>query len=100
MAPVFAKSVEIDGIEDELHKRNEEIDAIGTDQERVRENLAALKRSPNEQRLLERYTRQLESQENRLDTLKREVASLTEQHARAARELAQLIASVSIDVTF
>jgi hypothetical protein len=100
MAPVFAKSVEIDGIEDELHKRNEEIDAIGTDQERVHENLAALKRSPNEQRLLERYTRQLESQENRLDTLKREVASLTEQHARAARELAQLIASVSIDVTF
>jgi hypothetical protein len=100
MAPVFAKSVEIDGIEDELGKRNEEIDAIGTDQDRVRENLAALKRSPNEQRLLERYTRQLESQENRLDTLKREVASLTEEHSRAARELAQLIASVSIDVTF
>ena len=100
MAPVFAKSVEIDGIEDELRKRNEEVDTIGTDQERVRENLSALKRSPNEQRLLERYTRQLESQENRLDTLKREIASLTEQGSRAARELAQLIASVSIDVTF
>ena len=97
---MFAKSVEIDGIEDELGKRNDEIEAIGTDQERVRENLAALKRSPNEQRLLERYTRQLESQENQLDALKRDVAALNERHARAAKELAALIASVSIDVTF
>ena len=98
MAPVFAKSVELDGIERDLEKRNEEIQTIGADQQRVRENLASLQRSRNERRLLERYTRQLESQEDRLDTLKREVAALIEQQSRTARELSQLIAAVAIDV--
>lgn len=66
----------------------------------MRENLAALTRSRNEQRLAERYTRQLESQEDRLETLKREVAGFIEQQSRAERELSALIAAVSIDVTF
>ena len=46
---------------------------ISEDQERVRENLKALKGSDAEKALTERYTRQLSTQEDRLDALRKEI---------------------------
>lgn len=48
---------------------------------------------------MERYTRQLDDQETRLDTLKRERAALAERQARVERERDELIAAVTLDVT-
>lgn len=63
------------------------------------ENMSALKGSSSERRLLERYTRQLDEQETRLDALKRERAALAERHQRADRELNELIAALTLDIT-
>jgi hypothetical protein len=100
MAPIYAKSAELDGIEADLAKRNEETTAIGADQERVRNNMSVLKGSSSERQLLERYTKQLDAQETRLEALKRELAGLNERHARASHELGELIAALSVDVSF
>jgi len=99
MAPVFAKSAELDEIESEAEKLSAEASGIESDQERVRENMSALKGSSTERRLLERYTRQLDEQETRLDALKQALAALTERHSRAERELNELIAALTLDVT-
>lgn len=58
-----------------------------------------MKGSSSERRLVERYTRQLDDQETRLDTLKRERAALAERQARVERERDELIAAVTLDVT-
>src|SRR4051794_4659590 len=43
--------------------------AIGQDQQRLRENMKALRGSEEEKTLLQRYARQLDAQETRLDAL-------------------------------
>jgi hypothetical protein len=99
MAPVFAKRAELDAIEADIQKRREEVSAITRDQERVRQNMAVLKGSSTERQLLERYTRQLDAQETRLEQLEGELAGLLERQERTSRELADLIMAVTVDVT-
>ena len=99
MAPIFAKRAELDAIEADIQKRGEEVTAITRDQERVRQNMAVLKGSSTERQLLERYTRQLDTQETRLEQLHGELAQLVERQGRAQSELAALIMAVAVDVT-
>jgi hypothetical protein len=98
LAPVFAKRAELDAIERDIQQRRQEVETIARDQERVRQNMAVLKGSPAERQLLERYTRQLDAQETRLDALKRELEGLTERQERTLRELAELIKAVQVDL--
>ena len=99
MAPLFAKRAELDAIEADIQKRRDEVTAIARDQERVRQNMAVLKGSSTERQLLERYTRQLGTQETRLEQLEGELAGLLERQGRAQRELADLIMAVTVDVS-
>jgi hypothetical protein len=99
MAPVFAKRAELDAIEADIQRRREEVSAITRDQERVRQNMAVLKGSSTERQLLERYTRQLDAQETRLEQLEGELAGLLERQEGTSRELADLIMAVTVDVT-
>jgi DNA repair exonuclease SbcCD ATPase subunit len=71
---------------------------IFDDQQRLRENMKALKGSPEEKALLQRYTQQLNEQETRLETLRKEVAQLEQQSATAQEALDKMIASLSFDV--
>jgi hypothetical protein len=98
MAPIFAKSAELDEIEKGMERIVGEQQQISDDQERVRENLKALGASSGERRLIERYTRQLEEQENRVAALKTQLADFTERQVRAERELNDLIAALTLDV--
>jgi hypothetical protein len=99
MAPVFAKRAELDAIEADIQQRREEVNTIARDQDRVRQNMAVLKGSSTERQLLERYTRQLDTQETRLEQLEGELAGLLERQGRTQRELADLIMAVTVDVT-
>ena len=48
---------------------------------------------PEEKQLLQRYTRQLDDQENKLDALRREIASRTGRRDAARQDLNALIGS-------
>jgi hypothetical protein len=61
--------------------------------------MAVLKGSSTERQLMERYTRQLDAQETRLEQLQGELAGLLERQGRARSELAELIMAVAVDVT-
>jgi hypothetical protein len=99
MAPVFAKSAELDEIEKAWEATFGELQQITDDQSRVRENIKALGDSAAERRLLERYTRQLDDQENRVDTLKKAQGEFQARQDHAERELNDLIAALTFEVT-
>jgi len=88
------------GIQGEINRRNAEATQITQDQNRIRENMKALKGSSEEKALLQRYVGQLDSQENRLATLRKETADLTAQHDSAEEELEKMIQEVNLDESF
>jgi hypothetical protein len=71
---------------------------IFDDQQRLRENMKALKGSAEEKALLQRYTRQLNDQEDRLEALKKESKQVEAQKDAAQAELDRMIQEVSMDV--
>jgi hypothetical protein len=95
---VLAQKEAISGLDERHDAREEESQAIYNDQQRLRENMKALKGSPEEKALLQRYTRQLDEQENRLDALRKEMAQLEASKESAQAELNRMIASLTFDV--
>ena len=78
--------------------RETEAGQIFDDQQRLRENMKALKGSVEEKALLQRYTQQLNSQETRLEALKKETQQLETQEEEAQLELDRIVQSISLDV--
>jgi len=74
-----------------VQAREMETATIARDQERVRENMKSLKGTAEERQLVQRYVRQLDAQETRLEALRTEIASLTTQRNDAQAELNRFI---------
>jgi hypothetical protein len=96
---VLAQKTAIADLEEQKSARDDEMSKIYDDQQRLRENMKALKGSAEEKALLERYTHQLNDQENRLEALRKELAQLEQQAAGAQTALDKTIADLSFDVT-
>jgi hypothetical protein len=97
LAPLVAKRSEVAGIERQLGSFEAQLRSIVEDQQRLRENMKALRGSAEEKQLLQRYTRQLDDQENRLEALRREIATTTSRRDAARQELNALIGSFSYE---
>jgi hypothetical protein len=83
----------------EIARREDETTKIYDDQQRLRENLKALKGSAEERALTQRYTQQLADQETRLETLQRESADFQTKRDQAQSELNGMIENLSLDAT-
>jgi hypothetical protein len=95
---VLAQKDAIASLQSQKEAREEETKGIFDDQQRLRENIKALKGTPEEKPLLQRYTQQLNEQENRLDTLHKESAQLDKQIEAADEKLNDMIAKLAFDV--
>jgi len=73
---VLDQKNQIGKLQSDTETRQKELDAINSDQARIRENMRALKASVEEKALLARYTRNLESEEDRLNVLHKEISDL------------------------
>ena len=62
--------------------------------------MKALKGSAEEKALLQRYTRQLDSQEDRLNTLNKEISDLQEKQTQARNQLDQIVQQITLDESF
>jgi hypothetical protein len=98
LRPVLEKKAALAAVAALLLALETEQSAIVADQQRLRENLKALRGSAEEKLLLQRYTRQLDEQETRLDALRQQIAAVTREHGTLEKELAALIANLSFDV--
>jgi hypothetical protein len=95
---VLAQKDAINGLEEQAQARDAEAGKIYDDQQRLRENMKALKGSPEEKALVQRYVQQLDTQETRLETLRREMAQLEAKKDSAQAELDRTIEELSFDV--
>jgi len=97
LRPVLDQQNKTESLSSQIASRQKEVNTITTDQARVRENMKALKGSSEEKALLQRYTRQLDQQEDRLNALHKEIEGLQQQYDQADAELDNLIQSVNLD---
>jgi predicted RNase H-like nuclease (RuvC/YqgF family) len=73
---VLAAKAGVEAIDEQKEAREKDTQKIFDDQQRLRENMKALKGSPEEKSLLQRYTKQLNDQEDRLEKLRKEMEAL------------------------
>ena len=99
LKPVLDKKTELSRAEQRLAVLQQEQASIDADQQRLRENMKALRGSAEEKQLLQRYTRQLDEQETRLATLRADMTRVTGEVEKLRGELSTLIGSVSFDLT-
>lgn len=97
LQPVFDAHHAVVALDDQIRAHDSELAAITTDQNRLRENMKALKGSPEERALLSRYTGELNAQEDRLATLNRELAQLRTQRTAADQDFQTKLAAINLD---
>lgn len=104
MQDVFHRVLEQKGkvaaLDAQIKLRKDELEAITRDQARLRENMKALKGSAEEKALLQRYTRQLDSQEDRLNTLNKDMADLNDKRSKEDDALDAMIENINLDQDF
>jgi chromosome segregation ATPase len=96
---ILEQKDQIASLDSEAEKREKEIGGIYNDQQRLRENLKALKGSAEEKALTQRYTQQLSNQETRLDKLNVEKEDLEKKSADAQDQLDKRIEDLAIEAT-
>jgi hypothetical protein len=93
----MAKKRSLAMLDVEAQSKSKEMEGISTDQARLRENMKALRGSSEERSLLQRYTRQLNEQEDRIEALRGEMARLKSRREQMQTELTAAIEAFAID---
>jgi hypothetical protein len=96
---VMAQKNSVAALDGEVASRRSRISGITEDQQRVRENMKALKGSAEEKALVERYVRELNEQEDRVQALHREMGDLQQKREAAQKTLNDLIEALQMEVT-
>jgi chromosome segregation ATPase len=96
---IRTKKTELATIAQAQQGRSNEIASIDKDQARVRENLKAVQAASGDKSLIARYTKQLATQEDRLEVLRRESSDAEAQQKAKQAELEGLIQALSVDVS-
>ncbi len=96
---VVAQKNEIAALDAEVASRKSQIGGIAENQQRVRENMRALKGSAEEKALVERYARELNEEEDRVQTLQREIAELQSKRTEAQKSLNEMIEGLQMETT-
>ena len=99
LQPVFDAHNAVVALNEQIKAREVEMAEIAKDQERLRENMKALKGSAEERSLIQRYTGEMNGQEDRLAALRAQVAQLKTQRAAADAEFQAKLDAVNVDET-
>lgn len=99
LQPVFDAHAAVVALDDKLRANQAEQAAIAQDQSRLRENLTALKGTPEEKALATRYTGELNAQEDRLAALHKEHDALTAQRVVADAAFQARLNAVNLEET-
>ncbi|MGD1021576.1 MAG: hypothetical protein ABR880_02255 [Candidatus Sulfotelmatobacter sp.] len=96
---VMVQKASVAVIDGEVASRKSKISGISEDQQRVRENMKALKGSAEEKVLVARYVRELNEQEDRVQSLHHEVADLQLKREAAQKTLTEMIEGLQMEAT-
>jgi RNase adaptor protein for sRNA GlmZ degradation len=95
---VIAQKSVIADLDSKKEEHEGQMEKIFDDQQRLRENMKALKGTAEEKALLQRYTQQLNAQETLLETLRKESEALETQKDSAQAALDKMIQELAFDV--
>lgn len=93
---VLDQKSQINKLQAETGTRQMELNAINTDQARIRENMKALRGSIEEKALVSRYTHQLNSQEDRLTLLHKEINELEQKQNAERQKLEDMVQHITL----
>jgi archaellum component FlaC len=96
---VISQKNSIAALDAEMASRKSKISSISEDQQRVRENMKALKGSAEEKALVARYVRELNEQEDHVQSLHREVADIQQKREAAQKTLNDMIEGLQMEAT-
>ena len=99
LRPLLDKKADVERRQQRLVQLDQSRQAIVADQQRLRENMKALRGSDEERQLLRRYTTQLSEQEDRLAALEREVSTEIAAFEKEKQEMSALISALSFDAS-
>ena len=94
---IVARKDAIAKLDADLKTKRAEVDALFQDQGRLRENMKALKGTPEEKALAERYTGELGDQETRLAKVRGDIVAVEAQKVAAQQELSDRIEKLTFD---
>jgi hypothetical protein len=96
---IISQKNDIAGLDAVITGHKAQVTSISEDQQRVRENMKALKGSSEEKALVERYVRELNEQEDRVQSLRREISEMQQKRDAAQSTLNGLVAALQMEVT-
>ena len=94
---IIAQKNQLAGFDRQIQQHQAHISEIDRDQQRLRENMKALKGSAEEKALLERYTRELNDQEDKLQTTRAEIATLQQQREKSREQLDSMLQGLTME---
>ena len=94
---LLTKKDEIAAINRQLQERRNEIERINREQARIRENMKALKGSPEEKALVQRYVTGLNQQEDRLAAINSEISAKEVELSARQGEYQHIAESMTFD---
>jgi hypothetical protein len=97
LEPVLVAKRAVAALNMQIAEKQGAIDQLVADQKRVRDNLGALKGSAEERTLAKRYTSELNTQEDTLAGLRRDLAMLRQQEDAANNDLNNKIEGLTLD---
>ncbi|MEO8659708.1 MAG: carboxypeptidase regulatory-like domain-containing protein [Bryobacteraceae bacterium] len=96
---IIEKRAAVNALQLQKNRLDTEQAQIFDDQQRLRENIKAMKGGTEERALVLRYTQQLNTQESRLDAIKKETAALDARIAKAEDEVNAFVVGLNFDAT-
>jgi len=94
---IISQKNEISGFDHEIQNRQTQVGTINQDQQRLRENMKALKGSAEERTLLQRYTHELNDQEDKLESVRAEMSKLESRRAESRQQLDRMLQELTLD---
>jgi hypothetical protein len=98
LRPILRQKDDVAVLAEQIASINKQINALFDDQKRLRENLTALKGGAEEKALAQRYTGELNRQEDELGSLRKELADVQGKHEAANQKLADMIEKLQMEV--
>jgi len=98
LRPIMQQKDEIAGYAQQITSTKSKIDAIFEDQKRLRENLTALKGGTEVRQLAQRYTSELNREEDQLASLRKDLADLQDKHKAANQRLNEMMEQLEMEV--
>jgi hypothetical protein len=96
---ILAQKGDVASLDSMIAGRRSQVSSISEDQQRLRENMKALKGSTEEKALVERYVRELNEQEDGMQALRREIAETQQKRDAAQITLNGMIEALQMEVT-